>query len=95
MIFVLGWIKCQYSIRLIYSLSDSWGVERIIKCILYHGIGLEKYILLGFVLGYAFSFFSPEWYYFVNSNFINFCRWAELPDVAWIMMDKYIFFGAL
>ena len=54
-----------------------------------------KYILLGFVLGYAFSFVSPEWYYFVNSNFIHFCRWAELPDVAWIMMDKYIFFGAL
>ena len=54
-----------------------------------------KYILIGFVLGYAFSFVSPEWYYFVNSNFINFCRWAELPDVAWIMMDKYIFFGAL
>ena len=54
-----------------------------------------KYILIGFVLGYVFSFFSPEWYAFVNSNFIHFCRWVELPDVAWIMMDKYIFFGAL
>ena len=54
-----------------------------------------KYILIGFILGYAFSFVSPEWYSFWNSNFISFCRWAELPDVAWIMMDKYIFFGAL
>ena len=54
-----------------------------------------KYILIGFVLGYAFSFVSPEWYSFWNSNFISFCRWAELPDVAWQMMDKYIFFGAL
>ncbi len=54
-----------------------------------------KYIFLGFVLGYAFSFVSPEWYAFVNGNFIQFCRWAELPDVAWQMMDKYIFFGAL
>ena len=58
-------------------------------------INMVKYIFLGFVLGYAFSFISPEWYAFVNGNFIQFCRWAELPDVAWIMMDKYIFFGAL
>ena len=54
-----------------------------------------KYICLGFILGYAFSFVSAEWYYFVNSNFIDFCRWIELPDVAWAMLDKYIFFGAL
>ena len=54
-----------------------------------------KYIFLGFVLGYSFSFVSPEWYAFVNGNFIQFCRWVELPDVAWQMMDKYIFFGAL
>jgi hypothetical protein len=54
-----------------------------------------KYIFLGFILGYAFSFVSPEWYAFVNSNFIQFCRWAELPDVIWLWMDKWIFFGAL
>ena len=54
-----------------------------------------KYILVGIVLGYAFSFVSPEWYSFVSSNFIHFCRWVELPDSAWIMRDKYIFFGAL
>tara|TARA_B100000745_G_scaffold241499_1_gene163956 strand:- start:369 stop:539 length:171 start_codon:yes stop_codon:yes gene_type:complete len=54
-----------------------------------------KYIVLGFILGYGFSFVSAEWYYFVNSNFIDFCRWIELPDYLWAMMDKYIFFGAL
>ena len=54
-----------------------------------------KYILIGFVLGYAFSFVSPEWYSFWNSHFISFCRWAELPEVAWLFMDKYIFFGEL
>ena len=54
-----------------------------------------KYICLGFILGYAFSFVSAEWYYFVNSNFIDFCRWIDLPDIAWAMLDKYIFFGAL
>jgi len=54
-----------------------------------------KYIFLGFILGYGFSFVSAEWYYFVISNFIDFCRWVELPDYLWAMMDKYIFFGAL
>ena len=54
-----------------------------------------KYILLGFILGYAFSFVSAEWYYFFNSNFIDFCRWADLPDTIWIWMDEWIFFGAL
>ncbi len=52
-------------------------------------------VTLAFIAGYTFSFISAEWYAFVNSNFIHFCRWIELPDVAWQMMDKYIFFGAL
>ena len=52
-------------------------------------------VTLAFIAGYTFSFISAEWYAFVNSNFIYFCRWIELPDVAWQMMDKYIFFGAL
>ena len=54
-----------------------------------------KYLLIGFLLGYAFSFVSVEWYYFFNSNFIDLCRWAELPDEIWIWMDKYIFYGRL
>ena len=29
-------------------------------------INVVKYIFLGFVLGYAFSFVSPEWYAFVK-----------------------------
>jgi hypothetical protein len=52
-------------------------------------------VILAFIAGYAFSFVSAEWYYFFNSNFINFCRWAELPDIIWIWMDEWIFFGAL
>ena len=52
-------------------------------------------IILAFMAGYAFSFVSAEWYYFFNSNFIHLCRWAELPDIIWIWMDKWIFFGAL
>ena len=54
-----------------------------------------KFLLVGFMLGYAFSFVSAEWYYFFNSNFIDLCRWAELPDNIWIWMDEWIFFGAL
>ena len=52
-------------------------------------------IILAFIAGYAFSFVSAEWYAFVNSNFIDFCRWAELPDAIWVWMDEWIFFGAL
>ena len=54
-----------------------------------------KYLLIGFLLGYAFSFVSQEWYMFFNLHFIKVCRWAELPDSIWIWMDKWIFFGAL
>ena len=54
-----------------------------------------KFLLLGFLLGYAFSFVSQEWYMFFNLHFIKVCRWAELPDSIWIWMDKWIFFGAL
>lgn len=54
-----------------------------------------KFLLVGFLLGYAFSFVSQEWYMFFNLHFIKFCRWAELPDYVWLFMDRWIFFGAL
>ena len=52
-------------------------------------------VTLAFMAGYAFSFVSAEWYAFVNSNFIDFCRWINLSQDLWVLMDKYIFFGAL
>ena len=52
-------------------------------------------LLLGFLLGYAYSFISAEWYMFFNHNFIQFCRWIDLPQEAWLWMDEWIFFGAL
>ena len=54
-----------------------------------------KFLLIGFLLGYAFSFVSAEWYMFFNHNFIQFCRWIDLPQEAWLWMDEWIFFGAL
>jgi hypothetical protein len=54
-----------------------------------------KYIILGFLLGYAFSFVSQDWYMFFHLHFIKACRWAELPHEVWAFMDRYIFFGAL
>ena len=70
-------------------------VEELMKFVGPEQGKMFRYILLGFVLGYTFSFISPEWYSFVNSNFIDFCRWVKLPDEIWIWMDKYIFYGAL
>ena len=52
-------------------------------------------LLLGFLLGYAYSFISADWYSFWHLKFIKFCRWAELPHEVWAFMDQYIFFGAL
>ena len=54
-----------------------------------------RFIFLGFVLGYAFSFVSEDWYSFWHLHFIKFCRWVELPHEVWAFMDQYIFFGAL
>ena len=63
--------------------------------VFYTKFSMLKFLLLGFLLGYAFSFVSQEWYMFFNLHFIKVCRWAELPDSIWIWMDKWIFFGAL
>ena len=54
-----------------------------------------KFLLIGFLLGYGFSFVSQEWYQFWHLKFIKFCRWAELPHEVWAFMDQWIFFGAL
>ena len=54
-----------------------------------------KYIFLGFVIGYAFSFISPEFNQFMFIHFIKICRWAELTHEVWAFMDEYIFYGRL
>ena len=54
-----------------------------------------KYIFLGVLLGYGFSFISPEFNQFMFIHFIKICRWAELPHEVWVFMDEYIFYGRL
>ena len=54
-----------------------------------------KYIFLGVLLGYGFSFISPEFNQFMFIHFIKICRWAELPHEVWAFMDEYIFYGRL
>ena len=54
-----------------------------------------RYLFLGLIVGYVFSFISPEFNQFMFVHFIQFCRWADLPHEVWAFMDQYIFFGRL
>ena len=49
-----------------------------------------KYILIGFFLGYAFTFIDPTWNTFIQSHVFSWMRWANVPDEVWVFMDNYV-----
>ena len=52
-------------------------------------------LVVGITLGYLLSLVNEPFNQFMFTNFIKFCRWAELPHEVWAFMDQYIFSGAL